>query len=339
MIRKQGLSPLVIGLFLVPGVWSDPLWASDSGKGPGEDQGDVIHVRSINSAGETLGVAVSPPYAFLISGGDLQILDISAPADLSPLAKVITPGHAQDVAVGHHYAYVADYFKGLQIIDISHPNAPRIVAHENISGATLNLSLAGRYIYATNGHSLQIIDVSSPTAPVHVGQVATEGQALGIAISGTHAYVAAGSAGLEIIDISNPRAPRLVARIDTPDEAQNVAVAGDYAYVADSVSLQVINIAVPSNPRIVNQVGISSFDVAVAGNLAYVAAGWGLQVIDISTPDLPRPVFGSTTSGFTRRVAVADGIAYLSDSENLTVVDQIADPLHPLGHRTRASHP
>ena len=222
MIRKRGLSRLVIGMLLVPGVWSDPLWASDSGKPLNGDHG-VSHVRSLNAAGETLGVAVSPPYAFLISGGNLQIIDISGPTNMLPVAKVITPGHAQDVVVRHHYAYVADYFKGVQVIDISRPRAPRIVGHADISGATLNLSLAGHYLYATNGHSLQIIDISTPTEPVHVGHVTISGQALGIAIAGPYAYVAAGSAGLEIINISKPRAPRLVSRIDTPDEAQNVA--------------------------------------------------------------------------------------------------------------------
>lgn len=337
MIRKLGLYRLMVGLFLVPGVGSDAAWASDGRTPPDGDPGSIVHVRSINAAGETLGVAVSPPYAFLISGGDLLIINISSSANLSPVAKVVTPGHAQDVVLRHHYAYVADYFKGVQVIDISHPNAPRIVGHVDIPGAALNLSLAGHYIYATNGHSLQIIDVSSPTAPVHVGQVATPGQALGIAVAVPYAYVAAGSAGLEIINISDPKAPQLIGEVDTPDEAQNVAIRGQYAYVADSVSLQVINIAVPAKPRIVNQVAISSYDVAVSDHLAYVAAGWGLQVIDISTPDMPRPVFGSTTTGFTRRVAVADGIAYLSDSENFTVVDQISDPLHPLEH-SRPTH-
>jgi hypothetical protein len=326
-----GLYGFVICLSLAPGTGAGVAWASDNRASP-DNPGSVIHVRNIDTAGETLGIAVSPPYAYLISGGDLLVIDISTPTKLLTLAKVITPGQAQDVAIKQHYAYVADYFKGLQVIDITHPNAPRIIAHTDIPGAALNLSLWGDHVYVTNGRSLQIIDISSPSRPRRVGHIAMAGQALGVDIVWPYAYVAAGSAGLQIIKISDAEHPLLIGEVDTPDEAQNVAVSGKYAYVADSVSLQVVNVSVPAKPRIVNQVGISSFDIALWGHYAYVAAGWGLQVIDISTPDLPRPVFGSTTTGFTRRVAVVEGTAYLSDSERFTVVSQTTNPARPLNH-------
>jgi hypothetical protein len=312
-------------LVLIPGVWISAAWGAPYRLGPDNSPGFDDAVTTINTGGETLGIAAAPRTLFLISGGDLQVVDISKPTAPVTVATVVTPGHAQDVEVQQHYAYVADDNKGLQIVDISRPNVPRIVGHADVPGAALNVSVSGHYVYVTNGYALRVIDVAIPSAAAVVGVVATAGQALGVAIAWPYAYVAAGSAGLQIINISNPAAPFITATIDTPDEAQNVAVAGRYAYVADSVSLQIIDITDPARPAVIGGFHEPAYGVAVMGHHVYMAAGWGLQVIDVANPALPKPLLRAQTFGFARRVTVIGGIACVSNGEFLTLIDA-ADP-------------
>lgn len=74
-------------------------------------------------------------------------------------------------------------------------------------------------------------------------------------------------------------------------EAREVVLAGGLAYVADGYSgLKVIDVSIPSNPRLVGSTDTPdfAFSIAVSGALACIADGiGGLQVIDISDPSVP----------------------------------------------------
>jgi Ca2+-binding RTX toxin-like protein len=70
------------------------------------------------------------------------------------------------VQVVGNYAYVADYYSGLQIIDISNPAAPTLKGNYDTSGGALDVQVVGNYAYvADGGDGLQILDVSDFTNP------------------------------------------------------------------------------------------------------------------------------------------------------------------------------
>jgi Ca2+-binding RTX toxin-like protein len=71
-----------------------------------------------------------------------------------------------DVQIVGNYAYVADNFSGLQIIDISNPAAPTLKGNYDTSGNAYGVQIVGNYAYVADyGGGLKIIDVSDFTNP------------------------------------------------------------------------------------------------------------------------------------------------------------------------------
>ena len=209
------------------------------------------------------------------------MVNISIIALLSPIlvGSVHTDGNAYGVAVAGDYAYVADYDKGLQVINIANSTNPQIVGHKDTDGYAEGVAVAGDYAYVADyDKGLQVINIANSTNPQIVGHTDTVGHAEGVAVAGDYAYVADGSKGLQVINIANSTNPQIVGHKDTDGFAYGVAVAGDYAYVADgSKGLIKINIVIPSSPELVGSVdtGGSARGVAVQGYYSYVAAGNG----------------------------------------------------------------
>jgi len=142
-----------------------------------------------------------------------------------------TPSMAFDVAISGDYAYVADGYSGLQIIDISVPSSPAWVGGFDTPGDAYGVAISGNYAYVADGDSdLQIIDISVPSSPAWVGEYyMPPGYARGVAISGDYAYVAAD--WLKIMDISVPSNPVWVGgQYAPPGDAWDVAISGDYMW-------------------------------------------------------------------------------------------------------------
>jgi Ca2+-binding RTX toxin-like protein len=232
------------------------------------------------------------------------------------------------VQVLSNYAYVADEFSGLQIINISNPTAPTFVGNYNTSGKALGVQVLGNYAYvADEGSGLKIINISDPVTPALAGAYNTSGYAYGVQVLGNYAYVADDVSGLQIINISNPAAPTLAGNYNTSGNARGVQVVGNYAYVADGGSgLQIINISNPTAPTLVGTYNTSgiAYGVQVVGNYVYVADDVsGLQIINISNPAAPT-LAGTydNTFGNTYGVQVVGNYAYLADRySGLKIID------------------
>lgn len=247
-----------------------------------------------------------------------------------------TSDAAIGVAVAGGYAYVADRFSGLQVIDISSHGMPQIVGAVDTPGRAWGVAVSGRYAYvADRSGGLHVIDVGDPRAPHLVGTVETP-DAYGVAAVAGHVYVADTWAGLLVIDASNPSAPRLVGS-QPLSIAAGVAVASGYAYVADFGSgLRVVDVSDPTAPRLVSSTAAPDpeegpVDVAVVGDHVYVTQGrQGLEVIDVSDPSSPQKVAHLYMPGISRSVAVSGTHAYVTNTllPGLQVVD-IRDPTSP----------
>src|SRR5262245_13053535 len=127
---------------------------------------------------------------------------------------VLTP-ESYDVSVAGSYAYVAQGGSGMMVIDISNPDAPRVVGGVNTPGTALDVVVAGAHAYVADGASgLQVIDISNPASPFILSTLDTPDAAVGVAVTGSYALVADRNAGLQFIDISNPVAPTIAGSID-----------------------------------------------------------------------------------------------------------------------------
>jgi hypothetical protein len=63
---------------------------------------------------------------------------------------VDTPGNAVGVAISGTLAYVADYYCGLQVIDIANPESPRIVGNVDTPGLVHGVAVGEAHVYVTD---------------------------------------------------------------------------------------------------------------------------------------------------------------------------------------------
>ncbi len=287
--------------------------------------------------GASYAVAVQGSYAYVGIGPRLVILNIANPASLIITGQTtVLPGVIRDVAVVGNYAYVADYDRGLRIINVSNPAAPTEVGFYDTPGYAYGVAVAGNYAYVADWDSgLRIINVSNPAAPTEVGFYDTPGSAGGVAVAGNYVYVADLGSGLRIINVSNPAAPIQAGYYDTPGSAWGVAVAGNYAYVADDWygGLRIINVSNPTAPIEAGYYNygtlVVALDVAVVGNYAYVTGNSGLRIINVSNPAAPTEVSFYDTPGSAWGVAVAGNHAYVADYGGGLRIINVSNPAAP----------
>ncbi|MEO0100578.1 MAG: hypothetical protein ABIL04_06220 [candidate division WOR-3 bacterium] len=110
-----------------------------------------------------------------------------------------TPGLAYGVYVSSPYAYVADGYAGLRVIDISNPTNPQEVGSYDTPDYASGVYILSPYTYvADRDAGLRVIDVSEPKNPQEVGYYDTPGWAHGVYVSSSHTYVADEDFGLGI---------------------------------------------------------------------------------------------------------------------------------------------
>ncbi len=220
---------------------------------------------------------------------------------------------------------------GLQVIDVSTPSQPEIIASISIPGGAGGVTVIGDTVFVDGSSGLlYIIDVSTPSKPVITASVDTPGWANGVAAVGDTLFVADG--GLQVIDVSTLYKYKTINSVDTPHDAMGVAVSGDTAFVADGSSLQVFDVSTPSQPEIISSVDMYyAKGVAVSGNTVFVADDDGsLHVIDVSTPSQPAIIGTAHTEGSLERVAVSGNTVFVVDScQNMGLID-ISTPSQPV---------
>jgi hypothetical protein len=241
-----------------------------------------------------------------------------------------TFGRAEGIALSGNYAYIANYYSGLQIIDISDPSNPTFKGSSATPGEARGVALSGNYAYIASYHSgLQIIDISDPSNPTFKGSYAASNRVLDVAVSENYAYVA--DQHLEIIDITNPSNPTFKG-VCYAFEARGIALSGNYAYVGDLSKLRVIDISDPSNPTFKGSYDVTGnpWRVAVSGNYSYVTAwNYGLQIIDVTDPSNPTFKSSYDTPGDAFGIALSGNYAYVAAmGSGLQIID-VSNPANP----------
>lgn len=210
----------------------------------------------------------------------------------------------------YSYAYIADKFEGLILVDVMTlvDNEPR----NNFLERAVTFNPGGVLSGATN-----------------------------LAIAGNYVYMC-GDNGLAIVSVDNPLQPKLVARIGAPalKKPKAIAIQLRYALVCDAEGVKTIDITFPEKPELVQGSLIplrEAHDIYWARTYAYVAAGkQGIVIIDAENPEALRIDQTYTADGKindTRSVKVAATnasiFAYVADGKNGFRVLQITSPTEP----------
>jgi len=264
------------------------------------------------------GVEFVENYAYIVAGTDFLILDVNDPTNPTIVAKssfaIVT--YAEDISISGDFAYIADRYDGLIIINITDPFSPNSIASFSTPGTARGVCVAGDYAYIADGGSgLTVIDITNPFYPLVAGTVDTPGEAHKLHIEGEYAYVADWNSGLQVIDISDPTSPFISGSYDTPGAADQLSMEGNYAYIADiDGGLQIINITNPVSPSLIYNYNPAEFDytmdVCVHDNYLFLALGGGitsrgeLRVLDVANPASPIYIRSRTTHPWATFVRV-----------------------------------
>ncbi len=157
---------------------------------------------------------------------------------------------ANHVVTAGNYAYVS-CDRGVVVIDINDPTAPRIVSTIPLQGAG-HVAVQFRYAFVCDREGLKSIDITDPANPVTKASVPIE-DAKDVYVARTYAYVAAGKQGLAIIDVKNPEKPGKPEFFNAGGELHDshavkvgMTNASLFAYVADSEhGLKVLQLTSP----------------------------------------------------------------------------------------------
>ena len=143
--------------------------------------------------GPCTAVKVKGNYAYIGNGGYFSILNISNPTSIKLVSHILLPSIVKEIAVSGGYAYLADAYGGLRVIDVNNPKNPQ----EAVFFYT-------KHMYA-----------------------------IGVSVNDGYVYLACSFGGLRVIDVSDPKNPPEVGFFDTKSSVDGVSVSGGYAYLAD----------------------------------------------------------------------------------------------------------
>jgi len=262
--------------------------------------------------------------------GELFVTDVSDPTNPHVVGSHYENLFMGSVASDGRYAYLLafdEYTSFLQVVAVTQPTAPVLVAQKPSEGR--DLALVEDLLYLADNSLLEIIDVSNPTTPVTIGTLTAPMGVFNVAVAGNYAYLTGfvwpppSPGALFVVDVSDPTAPALVGTLVHDNDSNfgaaavrgNLAVVGTSDYPGPSEIL-VIDISDPAAPALAARVPASVVNVAFdnAGTL-YAFGGHELYIYDVSNPTQPNLIGSTDSLGAQWGVpAVVDPYVYLMTS-------------------------
>ncbi len=203
------------------------------------------------------------------------------------------------------YAFLAQGWAGLEIVDVTDSNTPSSVAR------------------------------FTPQPSSNISQVIVDGAYAYLGVSGSQTP-------LLVLDISSPDNPLQIASFQAPTRSGHVSLAkqGDTIYLVNGdTDMYIIDVTTPSQPT---QLGIlmiydgsSLREIAVEADRAFIATGErGVRVIDIADPAAPRVLNSIPLPAFANHIQVNDGLMVTShfmegSMQGRIYLTDISDPLQP----------
>jgi len=264
---------------------------------------------------------------YLATGSSIEQVYVPQKPQWQISNEGINQGGTRRAFIRDNIAYVADWFSGLHLYDISIPHFPRHLSNHHTPGSSKGVVVNGKYAYVgDDDHGLQIINISNPREPKWVSELMSTGLAYTLKMVGNLIYLADHRGGLHIIDISNARQPSIIGSVDTPGKSWAVDVVDNIAYIADDTSgLLIFDVSNPTAPQQISQFNPQGYaeDVLIKDNIAYVSFfDKGLYLLDISDPQNPRQISQLDIPGNARSITLSNGYAFIAGWESgLQIVD------------------
>jgi hypothetical protein len=270
--------------------------------------------------------------AYLADRYGLTVVDISDLGRPAVDTNFLRAGLAQDVCVDGGIAYIASSTGGMRIVDVSDPTRPRELAGVDTTNPQRSVvrAVAARDSFAymgwPNWDNVLTLDVSNPTRPVKVGGCDLFNLPEAMVLRDSFIYVAE-AYRFQVVNVARPRQPVLVGSCVLPGTPGKLELNGTTAYVATQ-GVQCVDIADPSNPRIVGSYGSARVSGLVVVDTVVYGAGpyTGLIALSVADPAAPRLLdsLWLTDTLWWSDLVVVGSMAYLG-GEHVWAVD-VSDP-------------
>ncbi len=189
----------------------------------------------------------------------ISIYDISNLESPVLLGQVDTPGWAYKAVINGDFAYVAAS-QSIQVVNISNPASPNLVASFPTSYTVQKIKIDGNLIFAFGNDiaGMDIIDITNPGSPFLRSTLVTSDSIQDIEVQGDLLYAAIAGIGLRIIDITDPSSPSIISTFVIEDFATSIEVVGKTAYLASRESynqgyLTELDVSNPASPTLVDK--------------------------------------------------------------------------------------
>lgn len=297
---------------------------------------------TIATPDDATAIACNDHLAVVADVTSVQLIDYTIPTGPEVVGWLETPGFAEGVAVNDTMAYVADMHYGLQVIDIRNPAHPQIVGSVNTPDLACDVAVQGDWAYvADQSWGVRVVNVSTPTNPLDMGYVDTAQWARAVSVHGNILLVADSADDLVVMDISSPDTPVVSATLDLVGMVSDVAVYGTVGVAIASYGLFVLDLSIPSEPRITDHVSISASAVVIEDSMIF-ATGRDMVVIDASDIDNLRivgsahlPYRSSDLSCAGDAILAAGGDVYMAwphcTDPALVTISTLPVPVCPFG--------
>jgi uncharacterized protein YjdB len=161
-------------------------------------------VKVFNWSDYVYGIFVSGNHAYVSRVGAINIINVADPINSYIEGSYSYPdeyARPYDLCVSGNYAYVANYYDGLQMIDVSNPASPVLCRNLTSSNYSKSVFVSGNYLYYINTnlkYLLNIANISDPLTPYSI-RGCEMNNSYAVCASGNYVYVADGFYGLRIV--------------------------------------------------------------------------------------------------------------------------------------------
>lgn len=201
---------------------------------------------------------------------------------------------AQGVALSNNYAYVADSYSGLRVIDVNEPGLPLLTDTYNTPGTSRDVDVLGDYAFIADGtQGLRIVNVSDPYNIYSEGSETIGGDSYGVATTGNRTYVANyDSDGTDVYNLGSSSQTLYIGR-----NASNEYAAQSFIPSAGIISGVIVRISDTGNPSgdllVHLRTSITGADMAV-GTIPQGSTSGSYQNITATFPTPVSIIPGST---------------------------------------------
>ncbi len=269
------------------------------------------------------GIDATYDNLFVAAGPNgFHIFDRSIPYDPQWEKRLDVGEWPVNVHVDGGYAYVADGFGGLNIVDIDPVASAYQVTTVGPTTNTYSVDTQGEYAYvAASGNGMYIIDVVPPETAFTTGIIDTPGIAVDIAVEGNYAYVAEYFIGsLQVVDVSDPYDPIITDSITSYGSVYTVETTADLAFLGTSTSLVILDISVQGTASVITEIptpgSVSEIDVIPGGYLLITDTSGQVHLVDYD-PVISASIIKSTDIGGSAScMAYLNGHLYIGDAHS-----------------------